>query len=84
MYYSLFKDLKLSESNLRPFEFPPIGFNGALVWPFGMITLPVRAGSVTHDMEFVMVDVSSPYNAIVGSIWLHEMKAIASTYHQVV
>lgn len=84
MYYSLFKDLKLSEFDLRPSEVPLIGFNGASVWPLGMITLLVRAGSVIHDMEFVVVDVSSPYNAIIGRTWLHKMKAIAFTYHQVV
>ncbi|XP_058181365.1 uncharacterized protein LOC131299808 [Rhododendron vialii] len=49
-----------------------------------MITLPVRAGSVTLETEFVVVDVPSPYNAIVGCTWLHKLKAIASTYHQVV
>ncbi|XP_058217354.1 uncharacterized protein LOC131328425 [Rhododendron vialii] len=84
MYYSLFKYLKLPESDLRPSEVPLIGFNGAPIWPLGMITLPVRARSVTHDMEFVVVDVPSLYNAIVRRTWLHKMKAIASTYHQVV
>ncbi|XP_058219448.1 uncharacterized protein LOC131330008 [Rhododendron vialii] len=84
MYYSLFKDLKLSENDLRPSVVPLIGFNRAPVWPIGMITLLVRVGSVTHDMEFVVVDVPSPYNAIVGCTWLYKMKAIASTYHQVV
>ncbi|XP_058223260.1 uncharacterized protein LOC131332974 [Rhododendron vialii] len=84
MYYSLFKDLKLSDTDLRPSEVPLIGFSGAPVWPLGMITLPVRAGSVVLDMKFVVVDVPSPYNAIIGCTWLHKLKAIASIYHQVV
>ncbi|XP_058219511.1 uncharacterized protein LOC131330046 [Rhododendron vialii] len=84
MYYSLFKDLKLSDTDLRPSKVPLIGFNGAPVWPFGMITLLVHAGSVVLDMEFVVVNVPSPYNVIVGRTWLHKLKAIASTYHQVI
>lgn len=35
-------------------------------------------------MEFVVVDISGPYNVILGRNWLHGMKAIASTYHQLV
>lgn len=36
------------------------------------------------SIEFVIVDVLSTYNAILGRTWLHDMQAIASTYHQVV
>ncbi|XP_058189355.1 uncharacterized protein LOC131306941 [Rhododendron vialii] len=64
VYYSLFKDLKISDTDLRPSKVPLIRFNGAPIWPLGTITLPVRAGSVVLDMEFVVVDVPSPNNAI--------------------
>lgn len=72
MYFSLFKDLKLPKIDLHPSEVPLITFNRGPVWLLRLITLPVRVGSKTHQMEFVMVDVLNPYNAI------------ASTYHQVV
>lgn len=36
------------------------------------------------EMEFVVVDVSSLYNLMLGQSLLHGMKVIASTYHQVV
>ncbi|XP_058216809.1 uncharacterized protein LOC131327681 [Rhododendron vialii] len=55
MYYSLFKDLKLSDTDLRPSEVHLIGFSGAPVWPLGTITLLVRAGSVVLDLEFMVV-----------------------------
>ena len=29
-----------------------------------------------------MVDSDSPYNAIMGRMWLHTMKAVHSSYHQ--
>jgi len=31
-----------------------------------------------------MVDVESPYNAILGRPWLHMMKVVPFTYHQLV
>lgn len=84
MYYSLFKELGLPELNLSPSNIPLVGFNSAPVWPIRRITLPVRTRFVIIHTEFTVADVSSPYNAIVGRAWLHGMKAVASTYCQVV
>ncbi|XP_058211774.1 uncharacterized protein LOC131323957 [Rhododendron vialii] len=84
MYLSLFKELGIPESCLLPAEVPLIGFSGTPVWPLGRITLPVVTGSIASNLEFVVVDAPSPYNAILGRNWLHSIKAAASTYHQVV
>lgn len=35
-------------------------------------------------VEFIVVNVPSPYNAILDRNWMHDLKAIASPYHQVV
>ena len=35
-------------------------------------------------MEFYMVDMESPYNVILGRSWLHMIKVVLSTYHQLV
>lgn len=34
--------------------------------------------------RFMVVDVPSPYNAILFRWWIHKIQAIPSTYHQVV
>ena len=60
------------------------GFNGATTLTVGDIVLSVKAGPVTQQVLFLMVEDLRPYNAIVGWAWLHAMKAIPSTYHQTI
>ena len=33
-------------------------------------------------MDFIVVDVFSPYTAIMGQPWLHILRAVSSTLHQ--
>ena len=33
-------------------------------------------------MDFIVIDVFSPYTAIMGRPWLHTLKAVSSTLHQ--
>ncbi|KAM7515729.1 hypothetical protein LguiA_005312 [Lonicera macranthoides] len=33
-------------------------------------------------MEFLIVDINAPYNAIMGRNWLGAIKAVASLFHQ--
>ena len=60
------------------------GFNGASTTSFGDIVLPVQAGPVTLNVQFLVVEDLSPFNVSLGRTWLHYMKAIPSTYHQMV
>ncbi|KAL6327271.1 hypothetical protein AAG906_017828 [Vitis piasezkii] len=60
------------------------GFNGATTTSLGDIVLPVQAGPVTLNVQFSVVEDLSPFNAILGRTWLHYMKVIPSTYHQMV
>lgn len=84
VYYGLFKKLELKESDLQPSLNPLVGFSSDPVWPLGKVTIPVTAGRITLQTEFLVVDVSSLYNAIMGRIWLHLMKSIPSSYHQLI
>ncbi|XP_028064773.1 uncharacterized protein LOC114267890 [Camellia sinensis] len=83
MYYDAFKQMKLEDKDLAPATSPLVGFNSQPEWPIGKIILPVKAGSVTKQVEFWVLKVSSTYNLILGRGWLHAMQAVASTYHQV-
>ena len=55
------------------------------VQPVGTISLSVVVGAyprqITKDVNFLVVDYSSSYNAIIGRPTLNSWKAITSTYH---
>ena len=55
------------------------------VQPVGTVTLPMVVGAypqqITKDMNFLVVDCSSSYNAIIGRPTLNSLKAVTSTYH---
>ena len=60
------------------------GFNGSSTTSLGDIVLSVQADLVTLNVQFSMVQDLSPFNVILGRTWLHYMKVIPSTYHQMV
>ena len=82
MYKGLYEKLGLKEADLANFTAPVFGFTGESTIPMGKTTLPVLAGSISLQTEFIVIRGSSPYNAIVGRNWLHRMKAVPSTLHQ--
>ncbi|KAG5532133.1 hypothetical protein RHGRI_026670 [Rhododendron griersonianum] len=84
LYYDAFKKLGLKQTDLEQSITPLVGFGASAVWPLGKVTLPVRAGTVVLRTDFLVVDVPSSYNAIIGRTWLHKIRAVSSTYHQMV
>ncbi|KAK4400613.1 hypothetical protein Sango_1167400 [Sesamum angolense] len=61
------------------------GFTGEVVHPRGMISLPLTLGTRTPRktcmLKFLVVDVSSAYNAILGRPTLNAFQTIISTYY---
>ena len=64
---------------------PLVGFGGMKVQHVGTITLTVVVGSypqqIAKEVNFLVVDCSSSYNAIIGRPTLNRWKAVTSTYH---
>ena len=58
------------------------GFNGATTVTIGDIALPVKAGPVVQQVLFSIVEDLGSYNVIICQAWLHAMKVVPSTYHQ--
>ena len=79
-----FTKMKLSSNMLNSAEKILSGFNGTTTTTLGNVTLLVKAGPITQWVLFSVVEDLGPYNAIVGWAWLHSMKAVPLTYHQMV
>ena len=60
------------------------GFNGATTVTLGYVMLLVRVGPVAQEIMFSIVGDLGPYNAIMGRAWLHSIKTVPLTYHQMV
>ncbi|XP_028074150.1 uncharacterized protein LOC114276566 [Camellia sinensis] len=84
LYYDLFRKLGLFEQHLTPAAAPLVGFNSQPEWPPGRIVLPIVTGTKTLQIEFLLINTPSPYNAILGRQWIHRMEAVPSTYHQLI
>ncbi|CAL5381538.1 unnamed protein product [Camellia sinensis] len=82
MYINLFKMLKLKLEDLKPTSIVLHEFNNASVQPMRVMTLLIYVKPVTVQTQFLVIDVSSTYNAIVGRPWLHKTRAVPSTFHQ--
>ena len=85
LYYPAFQQMRIGRDLFHPVNSPLVGFGGMKVQPIGTVTLPmiVRAypQQVTKDVNFLVVNCSSSYNAIIGRPTLNSWKAVTSTYH---
>ena len=66
MYLDLYKGLNLKLEDLMPYNSLLMSFDGKLVFPKGMIRLPIQIGLKIVEVNFILVDTYSPYTAIVG------------------
>ena len=88
LYYPTFQQMRLGRDQLCPVNSPLVGFDGMKVQLVGTITLLVVVGAypqqVARDVNFLVVDCLSSYNAIIGKPTLNSWKAVTSTYHLLV
>ncbi|XP_048492380.1 uncharacterized protein LOC125493256 [Beta vulgaris subsp. vulgaris] len=72
-------------SCLKPVSYPVIEFTGEAVIPKRTIKLPVKIGEgfQSRDMmgKFLVVDVLTAYNAIIGRPMIHDAQAAVFAYH---
>ena len=77
-------EMNIDESHIHRHSTVLIGFNGEHKFTLGDITLPVYAAGVNVHIAFVMLDSPLAYNVIIGRPWIHEMRLVPSTFHQVI
>ena len=81
MYPDLYKGLNLKFEDLTPYSSPFVSFEGKLIIPKGQIRLPMQTSSKVVEVDFIVMDVYSPYTVIVVRPWLHTLGAVSSTLH---
>lgn len=75
LFLSTFKKIGLVRKDLTPASFPVVGLQ-----PKGIITLLVRVGqgptARNLDIDFLVVDMPSPHNALVGHPLIHRIRGV--------
>ena len=66
MYPNLYKGLGLKPESLTAYSSPLVRFEGKMVVPKEKIRLPVQVGTDVVEVDFIVMDVFSPYMAIMG------------------
>ena len=84
LHLPAFKQMRVPIDHLHYAGRVLFGFNGAATLSIGDVTFSVKAGPVTQQVLFSVVEDLRLYNAILGRAWLHAMKAVPSTYHQTI
>lgn len=57
-------------------------FSGALVQSQKIVKPAIKAEPSNHLVTFHVMDCLTPHNVILGQNWLHKMKVVPSSYHQ--
>ncbi|XP_024014701.1 uncharacterized protein LOC112088544 [Eutrema salsugineum] len=61
---------------------PLTGFTGEQTMKVGIVKILIYVPGVAKTVKFLFMKKAAMYNTILGTPWLHAMKAVASTYHQ--
>ncbi|XP_065023218.1 uncharacterized protein LOC135649049 [Musa acuminata AAA Group] len=88
LYFGAFQKLGLARESLSPMRSALTGFTGDSISPLGAITLPLTLGtppkSKTVMTTFLVVDLPTAYNVILGWPTLNKVRAVVSTYYRTV
>jgi hypothetical protein len=85
LYYQTLRQMAIEDKYLQPYPRKLQGFSGDTVEARGQIVLSVEFGEPPCQRrilaDFIVVDIPSNYNAILGRPLLHELQAATSIYH---
>ncbi|KAL0444480.1 UNVERIFIED_CONTAM: hypothetical protein Slati_2170700 [Sesamum latifolium] len=85
LFGEAYDQIQLGDVSLEKVNTSLYGFAGEVVHPRGMISLPLTMGIGTTRktciLKFLVVDVPSTYNVILGRPTVNTFQAVISTYH---
>ncbi|XP_062088813.1 uncharacterized protein LOC133795378 [Humulus lupulus] len=74
LFWEAFQKMGLKENQIRPSTMPILGFNSQRVYPKGVVRLTVVAAERALSVDFLIIDSTTSYNAIMGRNWIHRMQ----------
>ncbi|XP_072088072.1 uncharacterized protein [Arachis hypogaea] len=85
LFKASFDKLDLQEKKLRAYSKSLFGLRDTPIQPLGYISLHTTFGkgtrSRTLNIDYIVVNVSSAYNALIGRTTLNQLCAVVSTPH---
>ena len=84
IFLNALREMNIDESHIHRRSTVLVGFNGEQKFTLGDITLPVYAAELNLHVNFFMLDNPSAYNIILGKPWIHKIRVVPSTFHQVI
>ncbi|XP_059625366.1 uncharacterized protein LOC132268551 [Cornus florida] len=78
-----FDRLEIKQDQLKSTGNPLVGFDGKRVEPVGMVEVAVHAAERVLMETFVVVEINPSYNLLMGRGWIHRVRGVPSTLHQV-
>ncbi|KAL0416238.1 UNVERIFIED_CONTAM: hypothetical protein Slati_3455700 [Sesamum latifolium] len=85
LFGEAYDQMQLGDVSLKKVNISLYGFAEEVVHPRGMVSLPLTMGRRTMRktclLKFLVVDVPSAYNVILGRPTLNTFQAVVSTYH---
>ncbi|XP_026416256.1 uncharacterized protein LOC113311665 [Papaver somniferum] len=82
LFSGAYSSMNLPHDLIEEDENPIGGFSGEVTKKIGKVKIPIIVADKSVLGNFLLLDCRSPYNAIVGRDWLHEIGAVTSSYHQ--
>lgn len=84
VFLSTLKEMQVPQSQIVKKFTTLIGFSGEHKQTLGEVTLAVFSEGLNTVCKFQVIDAPSAYNVILGRPWIHEIKGVRSTYHQLI
>ncbi|XP_031285190.1 uncharacterized protein LOC116143884 [Pistacia vera] len=81
LFLEAVKAMGLDESNINKCPTILVGFNFKQKYIIGEIALPVYVSGINKQTIFLVLHCASPYNVILGRPWIHDMRAVLSTFY---
>lgn len=83
MFLSTLDCTRIPKKKIAPYNIILLGFDKAISKAVGCRFLTILTYSYYLLTKLLILDTLSPYNMIMGRIWLYKLSVIPSTYHQV-